>query len=122
MGQDMGDLPPINDKARMEEWLSDLRKRRQELLDKRAERRQRRTDMTKRRTVASHQRMKILTALAQGTKKNKVDTFGKNDEDWDVYKAIVSHSSVDFVSVKSFRPQHLIGIKFKLKMCRLPEG
>lgn len=79
-----------SDVAAMATWLENLRQQRQKLLNKRAERRQRRTDMTKRRTVASHQRMKILTALAQGTKKNKVDTFGKNDDDWDVYKEIVS--------------------------------
>ncbi|ELT93653.1 hypothetical protein CAPTEDRAFT_223173 [Capitella teleta] len=77
-----------SDVAAMATWLENLRQQRQKLLNKRAERRQRRTDMTKRRTVASHQRMKILTALAQGTKKNKVDTFGKNDDDWDVYKEI----------------------------------
>ena len=82
----------MGDKLAMEAWLGDLNKQRQDLLEKRAERRQRRADMTKRRTVASHHRMKILTALAQGPKKNKVDTFGKNDEDWDVYKEIVSGS------------------------------
>lgn len=42
--------------------------------------------MAKRRTVASQERMRIISQLARREKKD--DTFGMRDEDWDVYKAI----------------------------------
>ena len=44
--------------------------------------------MVKRKTVASHERMRLLTQLAKKEKHEKNDTFGMNDEDWDVYKTI----------------------------------
>ena len=58
---------------------------RAEILKKRAQRRQKRSDMAKRRTAAAQERMRILSQLAR---KEKHDTFGMKDEDWDVYKAI----------------------------------
>ena len=42
--------------------------------------------MARRRTAASQQRMKIISQLAKNTKKE--DDFGRNDDDWDVYKII----------------------------------
>lgn len=72
-------------------WLKEVRGRRQKLLDARTARKQRKTDMAKRRTLASQQRMKMITQLAaseSGSSKKKVDTFGQNDADWDVYKEI----------------------------------
>lgn len=72
-------------------WLQEVRGRRQKLLEARAARKQKKTDMAKRRTMASQQRMKIITQLAAGessSSKKKVDTFGQNDADWDVYKEI----------------------------------
>ncbi|KAK2181992.1 hypothetical protein NP493_372g02004, partial [Ridgeia piscesae] len=61
--QDIGYIPPGTN---MEDWLAGIRKRRQDIISSRIERRQRRSEMTKRRTLASQQRMKIITALAQG--------------------------------------------------------
>lgn len=70
--------------------------------------------MSKRRSVASHKRMKIISQLAEEVttsgewvgiswrveysvtmmaigkkKKEKEDTFGQNDEDWHIYREIV---------------------------------
>ncbi|XP_069120696.1 actin-related protein 5-like [Argopecten irradians] len=71
-------------------WLQEVRSKRQKLLDARTKRKQRKSDMAKRRTLASQQRMKIITQLAGGgtKKKKKEDTFGQNDADWEVYKEI----------------------------------
>lgn len=49
-------------------------------------RKQRRTDMAKRRTAAAQERMRIISQLARKEKGN--DDFGLRDEDWDVYKTI----------------------------------
>ena len=50
----------------MQAWLENIRRKRQEILNKRSERKQRKADMTKRRTQASQQRMKLITELAKG--------------------------------------------------------
>lgn len=59
---------------------------RQEILERRNARRQRRQDMARRRTVAAQERMRLINQLARKEKKD--DDFGMRDEDWDVYKAI----------------------------------
>ena len=46
----------------------------------------RKQQLARRRTAASQQRMKIISQLAKNTKKE--DDFGRNDDDWDVYKII----------------------------------
>ncbi|XP_073985752.1 actin-related protein 5 isoform X2 [Rhodnius prolixus] len=67
-------------------WLDGVRRKREELLEWRAARRQRRQDMARRRTVASVERMRLISQLAGGGKAD--DDFGTRDEDWDVYKVI----------------------------------
>lgn len=67
-------------------WLAFIRQKRQDVLDSRAQRRQRRTDMAKRHTLAAQERMKIISELAADKKKE--DNFGQNEDDWQVYKAI----------------------------------
>lgn len=47
-------------------WVADLKEQRQRLVDLRSARKQRKTDLGKRRSYASQQRMKILTHLASG--------------------------------------------------------
>ncbi|XP_077986971.1 actin-related protein 5-like [Glandiceps talaboti] len=75
-------------------WLTDIRQQRQELIEQRANRQQLKTELAKRKSQASQERMRILTQLAQEGKgkssggKGREDTFGQNDEDWNVYKAI----------------------------------
>ena len=74
-------------------WVTTLKDQRHRLQEQRASRKQRKSDLGKRRSYASQQRMKILTQLASGKtgkKVNKEDTFGRNDEDWLVYREIVS--------------------------------
>lgn len=59
---------------------------RQEILERRMAKRQRRQDMAKRRTAAAQERMRIISQLARKEKRD--DDFGMRDEDWDVYKVI----------------------------------
>ena len=81
--------PPLSNDVAMRDWLDNIKAKRLQLVGDRDDRRRRRIDMTKRRTQASQQRMRIITELAQGRKSKKDDTFGMKDEDWDVYKEIV---------------------------------
>lgn len=67
-------------------WLQEVRHKRQKLLEIRTVKKQKRSDMAKRRTFAAQQRMRIISQLAGKTKKD--DTFGQDDKDWDVYKEI----------------------------------
>ncbi|KAK9506840.1 hypothetical protein O3M35_008702 [Rhynocoris fuscipes] len=69
-------------------WLEGLRRKREELLEWRAARRQRRQDMARRRTVASVERMRLISQLAGSGRDKADDDFGTRDEDWDVYKVI----------------------------------
>ncbi|KAL1139299.1 hypothetical protein AAG570_006285 [Ranatra chinensis] len=74
------------DEEDFKSWIADVRKKREELLEKRLSRRQRRQEMAKRRTPASVERMRLINQLARNEKRD--DDFGMRDEDWDVYKAI----------------------------------
>ena len=58
--------PPVHDDDAMKLWLERMRSNRRQLITVRDERRRRRNDMTRRRTQASQQRMKLITELAQG--------------------------------------------------------
>ncbi|KAK9890188.1 hypothetical protein WA026_008989 [Henosepilachna vigintioctopunctata] len=59
---------------------------RQEILNRKTLRKQRKQDMAKRRTAAGQERMRIISQLARKEKGN--DDFGLRDEDWDIYKTI----------------------------------
>lgn len=59
---------------------------RKDMLERRTLRRQRRVDMAKRGTIASQERMRLISQLARKEKND--DDFGIRDEDWDVYKVI----------------------------------
>ncbi|XP_050439338.1 actin-related protein 5 [Adelges cooleyi] len=67
-------------------WLKNVYKKRQDIIDRKAVRKQRRQDMAKRGTAASLERMRIISQLARKDKRD--DDFGSRDEDWDVYKVI----------------------------------
>ncbi|XP_055335529.1 actin-related protein 5-like [Paramacrobiotus metropolitanus] len=72
-------------------YVADLKEQRHRLHEQKIQRKQRKLELGKRRSYASQQRMKILTQLASGRtgkKTKKEDTFGKNDEDWLVYREI----------------------------------
>lgn len=77
-------MPPP-DKT-MDEWLTEVREKKNHILEKKQTRRQRRSDLAKRRTAAAQERMRIISKLAG--KEKGTDDFGSRDEDWDVYKAI----------------------------------
>lgn len=78
----------MSDKERNEfdDWITEVRKQLNAIRDKKQARLHRRQQMAKRRTAASQERMRIISQLAKNTKKD--DTFGMNDDDWDVYKQI----------------------------------
>ncbi|KAJ8923958.1 hypothetical protein NQ315_006734 [Exocentrus adspersus] len=59
---------------------------RQDILNKKLARKQRKQDIFKRRTAAGQERMRIISQLARKEKGN--DDFGLRDEDWDIYKTI----------------------------------
>ncbi|XP_054269700.1 actin-related protein 5 [Macrosteles quadrilineatus] len=84
--QKMGKYVSTPKEEDFQQWLSGLKKKRQEILERRTARRQRRQDMARRRTVAAQERMRLINQLARKDKKD--DDFGMRDEDWDVYKAI----------------------------------
>ncbi|XP_018333622.1 actin-related protein 5 [Agrilus planipennis] len=67
-------------------FVQKIKKTKQEILNKKSARKQRRQDMAKRRTAAGQERMRIISQLARKEKGN--DDFGYRDEDWDIYKAI----------------------------------
>ncbi|KYB26627.1 actin-related protein 5 [Tribolium castaneum] len=67
-------------------FVQNAKKMRQEILNKKMTRKQRKQDMAKRRTAAGQERMRIISQLARKEKGN--DDFGLRDEDWDIYKAI----------------------------------
>ncbi|XP_033119970.1 actin-related protein 5-like [Anneissia japonica] len=70
-----------------QKWLNNIKSLKQEILNERSLRHQRKSNQTKRGSVEAQERMKRLAQLAQDTKK-KEDTFGMNDEDWEVYKEV----------------------------------
>jgi actin-related protein 5 len=74
-----------NEKA-MHLFLQNAKKMRQDILNKKMTRKQKKQDMAKRRTAAGQERMRIISQLARKEKGN--DDFGLRDEDWDIYKAI----------------------------------
>lgn len=74
------------EKREFDSWLDDVKNKRQELIEKRSARHFRKQQLSKRRTAASQERMRMISQLAKNTKKE--DTFGMNDDDWDVYKTI----------------------------------
>lgn len=74
-----------NDKA-MHMYIQNIKRMKQEILNKKATRKQRKQDMAKRRTAAGQERMRLISQLARKEKGN--DDFGMRDEDWDIYKTI----------------------------------
>lgn len=77
-------MPPPD--KNMDEWLMEIREKKNTILEKKQIRKQRRSDLAKRRTAAAQERMRIISKLAG--KEKGTDDFGSRDEDWDVYKAI----------------------------------
>ncbi|XP_065173376.1 actin-related protein 5 isoform X2 [Atheta coriaria] len=74
-----------NEKA-LQLYVQNAKRMKQEILNKKLVRKQRKQDMAKRRTAAGQERMRIISQLARKEKGN--DDFGIRDEDWDIYKTI----------------------------------
>ena len=98
--------------ANLERWLENTRAKRQGILDKIKERKKLKEQLSDRRSAASQSRMKTIAGLADDTgidpiygpkprrkrkRKNDEDTFGADDEDWEVYKDLV-HSSLLYLA------------------------
>lgn len=83
---------PPADKT-MDEWLTDVHEKKNHILEKKQIRKQRRSDLAKRRTAAAQERMRIISKLAG--KEKGTDDFGSRDEDWDVYKTISREQDSD---------------------------
>lgn len=77
----------------LEQWLVETREKKTLILEKKQVRKQRRSDLAKRRTAAAQERMRIISKLAG--KEKGTDDFGSRDEDWDVYKAISREQDSD---------------------------
>lgn len=86
-------IPQLPADKNADEYVHEVKKRRQVILEKKHVRRQRRQDLAKRRTAAAQERMRIISRLAG--KEKGTDDFGSRDTDWDVYKAISKEGDSD---------------------------
>ncbi|XP_023293865.2 actin-related protein 5 [Lucilia cuprina] len=77
----------------LEDWLRDIKQKHMDIIEKKSNRNKRRQEMAKRHTVASQERMRIISLLASNEKGS--DEFGKDDKDWDVYKKISNENESD---------------------------
>ena len=75
-----------DEKLEFDSWLDEVKTKRNELVEKRSNRHFRKQQLSKRRTAASQERMRMISQLAKNSKKE--DTFGMNDDDWDVYNKV----------------------------------
>ncbi|XP_061391814.1 actin-related protein 5 [Musca vetustissima] len=83
--------PPPN--VSLETWLEEIKKKHNDIVEKKSSRQKRRQEMVKRHTLASQERMRIISLLASHDKGS--DEFGKDDKDWDVYKKISHENESD---------------------------
>ncbi|XP_011179467.2 actin-related protein 5 [Zeugodacus cucurbitae] len=87
-----GNKKPPSDVS-MEQWLSEINYKRDEILRRKEVRKARRQEAAKRHTAAAQERMRIISLLAHNDK--GIDNFGVNDNDWDVYKSINKDNESD---------------------------
>lgn len=77
----------------LEAWIRDIKAKQMDIIERKSNRNKRRQEMAKRHTVASQERMRIISLLASNEKGS--DEFGKDDTDWDVYKKISNENESD---------------------------
>lgn len=74
------------------QWVQTLQLRRKELMDNKRVRLHQKQELSKRRSAASQDRMRIISQLAEDNPvkngRQHEDTFGMDDEDWNVYRTI----------------------------------
>ena len=71
----------------LDDWIEDVKTKRDELLKSKQIKKARRQEDTKRHTPAAQERMRIISLLSAETGKEN-DEFGMHDNDWNVYKVI----------------------------------
>jgi len=70
-------------------YIQSLYAKRTETMEKIEEIKRRKQELTSRGSTASQRRMQTIAALSIGSDKKGVeDTFGKSDNDWEVYRGI----------------------------------
>lgn len=85
----------------LEGWLHDRRVERTNLLQRIKDRERQKADLGNRKSLASQMRMKTLANLASDTpgkkrrRGNDDDDFGKNDDDWGVYRTVQTGDASD---------------------------
>ena len=85
----------------LEGWLRDRRVERTHLLQRIKDRERQKADLGNRKSLASQMRMKTLANLASDTpgkkrrRGNDDDDFGKNDDDWGVYRTVQTGDASD---------------------------
>ena len=85
----------------LEGWLQGRRVERTNLLQKIKDRERQKADLGNRKSLASQMRMKTLANLASDTpgkkrrRGNDDDDFGKNDDDWGVYRTVQTGEASD---------------------------
>lgn len=86
-----------------DEWIAEIKKKRQDVVDKIKQRKRLASELADRRSRASQLRMKSIANLASDDptpkrrrKGNEEDTFGQDDEDWAIYREIVNLLSNSF--------------------------
>jgi len=70
-------------------YIQSLYAKRTEMMNKLEEVKRKKQELTSRGSTASQRRMQTIAALSIGSDKKGVeDTFGKSDNDWEVYRGI----------------------------------
>lgn len=80
-----------------EKWVAEIQQKRQEVVDRIKQRKRLAAELADRRSRASQMRMRSIANLASDSptpkrrrKGQEEDTFGADDEDWMIYREIVS--------------------------------
>lgn len=78
-------------------WVAGIKQKRQQVIDRLRQRKRLASELADRRSRASQLRMKSIANLASDApvakrrrKGNDEDTFGQDDDDWAIYREIVS--------------------------------
>lgn len=93
------ELARLEEQKRKEDpvqWVSEIKQKRQNVIDRLRQRKRLASELADRRSRASQMRMKSIANLASDTPTSKrrkrggdEDTFGQDDEDWAIYREIV---------------------------------
>lgn len=95
------ELARIEEQKRLDDpvhWVAEIKQKRQLVIDRLRQRKRLASELADRRSRASQLRMKSIANLASDApvtkrrrKGNDEDTFGQDDDDWAIYREIVSY-------------------------------